>query len=77
MNIESISSIVSRLFFVISFGLVGTAIVEWTVNLFGYTVFQRWTYTAGRLLEFAALLMVVVIALLLRQVREELRKPRQ
>ena len=76
MNIESISSIVSRLFFLTSFVLVSAAVTEWTVNLLGYTLFRQWAYTAGRLLEFAAILLVFVIALLLREVRDELRKSR-
>ena len=74
MNIQAISSIVSRLFFLTSFVLVGAALTEWIVNLFGYTLFRQWSYTAGRLLEFSAILLVFVIALLLREVREELRK---
>jgi hypothetical protein len=34
----------------------------------------RGTYTAGRLFELATLLVIFVIALLLRQIREELKR---
>ena len=38
----------------------------------GFTVVLG-AYTAGRMLEFSALLVTFVIALLLRQIREELK----
>jgi len=73
MSFDKLISIASRVFFVGAFLLLGLAILEGVVNLFGYTVL-RGTYTAGRLLEIAGILLVFLIALLLRQVREELRK---
>jgi hypothetical protein len=73
MNYDALGSIVSRAFFVGAFLLIVLAVVEQAANLFGYTVL-RGAYSAGRLMELAATLVVVVIALLLRQVREELRR---
>lgn len=73
MSIDSLSSLVSRLFFILAFVLLGLAVVERIVNYFGYTISGR-AYPGGRLLEFAAIFMVFVIALLLRQIREQLKK---
>ena len=72
MSFDTLNSMVSRVFFFGGFGLLGLAILEGVVNLFGYTIMRH--YSAGRLLEFAAMLFILVIALLLRQVREELKK---
>jgi hypothetical protein len=43
------------------------------VRFFGYTILQQ-TYKPGRLLEFAAIFLIFVIALLLRQVRDALKE---
>jgi hypothetical protein len=58
-----------RPFFVAAFVLLVVAIVERAVT--------AETYSPGRLLEIAAMLMIFVIAMLLRQVRDELRKRNQ
>jgi preprotein translocase subunit SecY len=71
MNLDKLNSIVTRLFFVGAFFLAFIAVLERVVNLFGYTVLS--VYTPGRLLEFAIVLLTFVIALLLRQVRDQLR----
>lgn len=70
MNIDSM---VSRLFFGVAFAFLAVSALEKIVNGFGYTILRN-TYTAGRLLEFATILLVFVIAILLRQMREVLRK---
>jgi len=42
------------------------------LRLFGWTI--SWvTYIPGRILEFSVMLMIFAIALLLRQIREELK----
>ena len=69
---ESVTSLMSRLFFVVALGLLALSVFEALANLGGYTV-MRGTYSAGRLLEFAALLLIFVMAIVLRQVRDELR----
>jgi hypothetical protein len=72
MDIDRLSSIASRTFFAVAFILLGLAIVERAAYVFEYTIL-RGTFTAGRLLELAVVVMVFVIALLLRQIREHLR----
>lgn len=73
MNFDKLSSAFSRLLFFAAFALLVLAIVEKIANLSGYTIMRA--YNPQRLLELAATMIVFVIALLLRQVREELKKP--
>ena len=73
MNFNKISSIVSRIVVTGAFVLIGLAVIEYVANLLGYTVLRD-VYTPGRLVELAAASLVIVIALLLRQIRDELRK---
>ena len=68
-----ITSLISRIFFFISFVLIALALVERVLNISGYTIL-RGGYTSGRILELAGLLMIFVIAILLRQIRDSLRK---
>ena len=72
MQVDKLNSIVARVFFFGAFALMVLAVMERVANVFGYTILRA--YTAGRLLEFAVVLLVFIIALLLRQVREELKK---
>lgn len=69
---DSLTSLMSRVFFIAAFVLLAFAVFEALANLGGYTI-MRGTYSAGRLLEFAALLLIFVMAIVLRQVRDELR----
>jgi hypothetical protein len=73
MNYGTLASALARVFIVVAFLLVLVATVEYLSNLSGYTVLRH-AYSAGRLIELAAALTVIVIALLLRQIRDELRK---
>jgi hypothetical protein len=73
MNFNKLSSIASRIVVIGAFVLIGLAAIEYVANLFGYTVLRH-AYSTGRLVELAAALLVIVIALLLRQIRDELRK---
>ena len=73
MELTKITSLVCRLFFVAAFMLLALAVCEKLLLFFGASIFQG-AYTAGRLVEFAALLVVFVIAFLLRQIRDELKK---
>lgn len=72
MNLDKYISIANRLLFFGGLALVSLAILEGFARIFGYTIL-RGSYTSGRLLEFAAILGIFVIALLLRQVRETLK----
>ena len=70
--VDKLTSILSRLFFLVALLLLIFAVVDWFLRLFGWT-FSWLTYQPGRLFEFAAMLMICVVVLLLRQIRESLR----
>ena len=75
MTLDNLNSLISRLFFFMAFLLLAGAAVERAVNTFGYTILGE-TYTAGRLLDFSVVLLIFVIALLMRQLREQLKLTR-
>jgi hypothetical protein len=52
--------------------LLGLALIERIANAFGYTVLQD--FRGGRLLEFAIVFLIFVIAIQLREIREDFRK---
>jgi hypothetical protein len=68
---ETLQSLVLRILFVGAFALMGLAVIERLANLLGYTVLGGATLP-GRLLEVSATVMVFVIALVLRQIRDRL-----
>jgi hypothetical protein len=72
MNIDKISSAVARVFFAGAAILFVLAVLERVVNWFGYTIFRGYL-DAGRLLEWSIMLVIFIIALLLRQIREGLK----
>jgi hypothetical protein len=72
MDLDRLASLIARISTLAAAALVALAAAEWIVNLAGYTIL-RGTYTSGRLLEFAAILMLFVLTALLRQVRDALR----
>ena len=72
MNIDRLVSAASRLFFVSAFILLALAVLEKLANAAGYTILQM--YTGGRLLDYAVILLIFVIAMQLRAMREELKK---
>jgi hypothetical protein len=74
MTLEKLISVASRALFLGAFILLVVAVGEKIVNLLGYTILQQTQYSSWRLLEFAALFLIFVIAILLREIREELRK---
>lgn len=59
----------ARLFFFVALGLLSIAIIEILLNFFDYTIL-RGVYSAGRLIELSAALLVFVITVLLRQIRD-------
>jgi uncharacterized metal-binding protein len=73
MGSDKLMSTISRVLFLASFVLLAIAILERLVNFFGYTVLGT-SYTPGRMLEFSAIMLLFVIAILIRQTREELRR---
>jgi hypothetical protein len=74
MNLEKLISLASRLFFLGALGLLGLALMERIANVTGYTIMQ--VYRGSRLLEFAVVLLVFVIAMELREMKEELKRKR-
>lgn len=72
MNSESLESIVNRVFFVGAFVLLALAILERVANSMGYTIILV-TFRPGRLLEFSAILLLFVMTMMLRQIRQGLR----
>ena len=75
MDVDKLSGLAIRGFFSVAIALFALACTEWTLSLFERSLLNR-VYVPGRLLEFAAIALVFVIALELRQIREELRKPK-
>ena len=72
MELEKLISLASRLFFFGAFALLALALVERIANASGYTVVGG-AFSGGRLLEIAAILLILVIAMQVREMREELR----
>jgi preprotein translocase subunit SecY len=75
MSLEKLTSMASRLFFLGAFLLLGLAVIERLANAAGYTILHL--YQGGRLLEFAVVLLVFVIAIQQREMKQELKSKRQ
>jgi hypothetical protein len=75
MNLDRLGSFLSHVFSVVAFVLLALSVVQWLANVLGYTILNQ-VYRPGRLMELAAIYAVFVVALLLRQVRQEIRKGR-
>src|SRR5207302_8796008 len=71
--IGKLSSVMSRVLFLVAFLLAGLAVWEKLLNAFGFTMLRG--YAPSRLLEYAAVAVLFVIALQLREMKE-LQKPR-
>ena len=69
---KTLTSLICRGLFVVSFILAGFAVWEKLANLAGYTVLRS-SMGAGRLLEIAAISLLFVIALVLREISHSLR----
>ena len=63
-------SIANRALFVAAFSLAALAILEKLVNFFGFTLVLLRGYTPSRMLELAALALLFVIALQLREIKK-------
>ena len=62
-----------RLAFFAAFLLLAIAALEYVVNVFGFTILST-LYTPGRLLEISSVMLLFVVALLLRQIRDGMAK---
>ena len=71
MNIDGLVSNVCRIFFAGACILLVLAAFERLSYVFGYTLL-RGVFSGGRLLEISAVILIFVIALLLRQIRDKL-----
>ena len=74
MTCEKMISVVSRIFFFAAFVLLGLEIIQRIAIGAGYTIMLLGRFSAGRLLEVAAILLVFVIAIQIREIRQELKK---
>jgi len=72
MNLEFVYKHFARTLFMIASVAIAVAFLEWIGDIVGFSLIGE-MYTAGRLVELAAALLVFVIAVLLRQIRDELR----
>jgi hypothetical protein len=69
MGADKLTSFLNRVFFAAAFLLLAVAVLDRILTWFGYTILGS-AYTAGRMLEFAAIMLLFVVALLLRQMRD-------
>jgi hypothetical protein len=74
MILEKLISMMSRLFFLGAFVLAGLAAIGRIAYAAGYTFLLLGPFSGERLLDFAVILLVFVIAMQLREIRGELKK---
>ena len=72
MDVNKWSSIGSRLCFAAAVILFVVAIVDWLLSVAGAKLSLG--YVPGRLIEFGAMFLIPVVTVLLREIRDELRK---
>ncbi len=73
MNLDNLNSVVSRICFFGGSAFLVLVLLEELINWFGSSLLTR-IYQQETLLNVGAVLFVVVIVLLLRQIRDELRR---
>ena len=71
--IDRLTSFICRIFFIIALVLLGLAVWDKIIGYYGLTISFVGGIGPARLLELAVTLMVFVIGLLLRQIREGLK----
>ena len=72
MNIDNLYKIFSRFLFFLALAMLAVAFIEMAVSLLGYSVLSG-LYSTGRLIELSAALLIFVITVLLRQIRDTLK----
>jgi hypothetical protein len=72
MNLEFVYNHLARTLFIIASVAIAVAFLKWIGDFVGFSLIGE-MYSAGRLVELAAALLVFVVAVLLRQIRDELR----
>ena len=73
MNFELAYKYIARALFLVASVMIAVAFLDLIAEFLGFSIVGD-MYEAGRLLELAATLLVFVIAVLLRQIRDTLRK---
>jgi hypothetical protein len=73
MNYDKIASLVSRVVVLGAVVLIALGLIEGAANVLGYTFIHE-AHKPSHLIELGAALTVIVIALLLRQIRDQSRK---
>ena len=68
--LDEFVSVANRALFVAAFFLAALAVLEKVVNFFGFTIVLLRGYTPSRMLELAALALLFVIALQLREIKK-------
>lgn len=66
-------SLLNRVLFVVAGILFAVAVAERVANAAGYTL-TGGAYSPGRLIELAAIMVLFVVALLLREIRDQGRR---
>lgn len=72
MSFDIVYNNFARTLFVIALAAIAIALFKAITELFGFNIVSS-LYSGGRLLELAATLLLFVIVVLLRQIRDELR----
>jgi hypothetical protein len=70
MNYDKVVSLVSRVVVLGAVALIVLGFIEGVANIFGYTVIHE-AHKPSMLIELGTALTVIVIALLLRQIRDQ------
>jgi hypothetical protein len=70
MNYDKVASVVSRVVILGAVALIVLGFIESVANIFGYTVIHE-AHKPSTLIELGTALIVIVIALLLRQIRDQ------
>jgi len=73
MHLARVGEFTSRTFSLLSFGLLGLAVAEKLCNVAGFTLVWG-TVTPKSRLEYAIVLLMFVLAMLLRDIRDKLLK---
>ena len=71
MDIDKMTSLASRAFFVVALLALALGVLEKLANVAGYTITQN--YTPGRLLEISVAFSLFILVFLARQIRQDLR----
>jgi len=70
---EKFLNFLYQLAFTVAVVMFSVAIIDWVMRLFGYTL-SFLPYDPWRMFEFAAVILIFVIVVLLRQIRNAVSK---